>query len=107
MESKKPPRVLGILLALLGLAMVVGELTIFKMSTGGYFLVIGLGLVVSGALLALGKLIGAYMYGVTLAIIIVWSFLEVGIKPELVARIAMPILIGFYIAFGGVRSRLG
>ena len=103
--SSNPPRTLGILMVLLGMALIVAGVYIGL--TGTYFLVIGAGIGLSGALIAAGKVAGAYLYGLTLAVILIWSFAEQHGNPsQLVSQIAIPLVLGFYIFSSKVRSRL-
>ena len=105
--NKKPPRILGILLVLLGAAFLVGGIQLSRMGGNAYFIVIGTGIALSGLLIFVGKILGAYLYAVVLAIIIIWSFLEVGTDYQhLIPRLAIPIVIGIYIFSSKVKSRL-
>jgi quinoprotein glucose dehydrogenase len=103
----KPPRTLGILLAVLGALLFVGGLWLLTRGASAYFLVVGLGLALSGMLLASGKKVGLIAYAITLAVIIAGSFLEEGMNTsKLVPRIAVPIVIGFYLTQAKVREAL-
>lgn len=103
----KPPRTLGVLLAILGIGMIAGGFKLVMMGDNAYFVFVGAGVVLSGVFISLGKLLGAYVYGATLALVVVWSYLEVGINwEELLPRIVVPILVGIYIFSGNVRARL-
>lgn len=107
MSEIKPPRTLGLLLALLGATTVIGGINLLLMNDTPYFFVIGIGLLVSGLLLARGKKAGAYAYAGTLSVIILWSLVEVGLDVGLLLpRIVVPGLIGAYIFSGKVKSRL-
>jgi len=107
MSDIKPPRVLGFLLALLGMAMIIGGLNILAMGGGYYFIAIGICVAISGVLIMLGKKAGAYFYGLTLVILVVWSFVEVGTNlPELLPRIAFPALFAAYIFSKKIQARL-
>lgn len=97
MSEIKPPRVLGLLLALLGATTVIG-VNLILMNDSPYFLVIGVGILVSGLLLPRGKKMGAFAYAGTLSVIILWSLFEVGLDvSQLLPRIVVPSLIGAYI----------
>ncbi len=107
MSEIKPPRILGLLLALLGATTVIGGVNLLLMNDSPYFFVIGIGMLISGLLLARGKKVGAYAYAGTLAIIILWSLFEVGFDvSQLLPRIVVPSLIGAYIFSGKVKPRL-
>ena len=106
MASQNPPRVLGILLAVLGTALALGGFSLL-LQGGAYFLVAGLGIMVSGILIALGKLAGAWSYAATFAVMVVWSFLEVGANPgQLLPRLLVPAVLCIYIFSSRVRDRL-
>ena len=107
MSEIKSPRVLGLLLALLGATTVIGGVNLILMNDSPYFLVIGMGILVSGLLLARGKKMGAFAYAGTLSVIILWSLFEVGLDvSQLLPRIVVPSLIGAYIFSSKVKSRL-
>ena len=107
MSEIKPPRILGLLLALLGATTVIGGVNLLLMNDSPYFCVIGIGMLISGLLLARGKKVGAYAYAGTLSIIVLWSLLEVGLDISLLLpRIVVPSLIGAYIFSNKVKSRL-
>lgn len=103
----RPPVALGVLLAILGAALGVGGLFLMSRGESPYFAVVGVGLAVSGVLLARGKKAGLGAYFATLLVILVWSFVETGGNMRLLLpRIALPLIIGLYLSRGAVRSRL-
>ncbi len=107
MSNTKSPRAFGVLLAVFGAVMSIGGIKLITMGDNAYFLIVGIGILLSGVFISLGKLLGAYTYGVTLAVVVIWSFLEVGLDMgQLLPRIAVPILIGLYIFSNRVRARL-
>lgn len=107
MATPNPPRLFGLLLALLGAALAVGGIGLLRAGDSAYFLAVGLGAIATGVLIALGRLLGAWVYGATLALVVVWSLAEVGADlPELLPRVALPILIGVYVFSGRIRDRL-
>jgi glucose dehydrogenase len=107
MSEPSPPRVLGLLLSLLGAALLIGGISIPATEGGYYFMTVGAGIVVSGILIALGKLAGAYVYGLTVAVMVVWSLLELGADfGQLLPRIVLPIAIAAYVFSPNVRARL-
>lgn len=107
MEARNPPRLFGLLLALLGAALAVAGVGLLRAGDSAYFLVVGLGAVAAGVLIALGRLLGAWAYGATLVLVVVWSLAEVGADlPELLPRVALPILIGVYVVSDRIRGRL-
>lgn len=107
MSSQNPPRVLGALLAVLGAALAFGGFSMLQQGDNAYFLVAGLGILASGACIALGKLAGAWLYAATFAVMVVWSLSETGPNPgQLLPRILVPALLCFYIFSSRVRDRL-
>lgn len=107
MNDKNPPRVFGIILAVLGAALAIGGVNLLGMGGGYYFLAVGIGVALSGVLMASGRLLGAYAYGATLLMLVVWSLVEAGSDlQQLLPRIALPVLIGLYVFSSRVRSRL-
>lgn len=107
MSSENRPTTFGVLLCLLGIILLGAGL--WLAGTGEhnfYFAVVGLGIAASGALIAAGKLIGAWLYALVV-VIVIWSFIELGPNlPLLLPRIAMPVIIAAYIFSGRVRPLL-
>jgi len=107
MSGQSPPRFFGILLAVLGAALALGGFNMLQQGDNAYFLVAGLGISISGILIALGKLFGAWLYAATFAVMVVWSFSELGADfGQLLPRIMIPALLCFYIFSNRVRDRL-
>src|SRR5688500_1846891 len=81
MSATTPPRLLGGLMMMLGLVLVGGgvQLGATDMATGGaYFLVVGVLVLVSGALIVAGRKAAVPVYGVTLAVVWTWSLKDTG-----------------------------
>lgn len=109
MANTTPPRLFGGLLALFGLALSGGGLhiAINLHADGTYFMVVGALLALSGTAVFAGKSFALYLYGVTLLIIWVWSFAEIGGHFDaLMPRVAFPTLIAFYLYSTKIRLRL-
>lgn len=106
--SLTPPRTLGILLTILGAVLAcAGTFFLFSSRPTAYFLVVGVGIAVSGLLIGSGKRAGMYMYLATFGVILVWSIVETGGETrQLMPRLFLPALIGLHIATEKVRSRL-
>ena len=107
MSQSRPTRLLGILLALFGAALMVAGIRLLTMGDNAYFLVIGVGVLATGVLVGQGKRAGLPVYGVTLAVILVWSTVEIGlVVSELLPRIALPIILGLYLFSERVKRHL-
>jgi len=106
-KLSKAPVILGVLLVLVGLLLTMVGLFLMSHGQSPYFLAVGLGLIASGVLLAVSSKFGLYAYFVTLATIIIWSFIEEKTNmPGLLPRIAVPIIIGLYVSTAKFRSCL-
>ena len=102
-----PPRTLGSLLTVLGSVLALAGVYLLTLGSSPYFLVAGIGIAASGALIAYGKLAGVYLYFSTFAIMVVWSLIETKGEPgKLLPRIAVPALIGLHLLTEKVRARL-
>lgn len=100
----EPPKGLGGVLAALGFVMAGGGASI---EGGRYYLVIGLLLLVTGILFYAGKKLALILYGVTLAVMWIWSLNDAqGDMTILLARVWLPTLAAFYLFSYRVRSRL-
>lgn len=107
MEENNPPRLLGGLLTVLGLLLAVGGVRLLMMGDSFYFLTVGIGVAVSGVLIALGKHYGVLLYLVMLFVMLVWSAIEENMEfAGVLPRILVPILIGAYLISERVQSRL-
>lgn len=109
MSSANPPRVFGALLFLLGLALAGGglHLNFIADSGGNYFMVIGVLLMSSGALIFFGQALAILVYALALLVIWGWSFHETdGEWALFIPRVAMPTLIGLYVFSSRIRGRL-
>lgn len=107
-NENPPPRMLGGLMASLGLVLAAagGKLTDVE-GGSSYFVTLGICLIVSGALLYFGKKLALLAYGATLAVVWIWSLQESGSDAgEWLPRVALPTLVGIYIFSSRVRSRL-
>jgi glucose dehydrogenase len=103
-----PPRMFGGLLAALGFMLAIGGAQLSDIEGGGnYFVVVGIGALISGLLLYSGKKLALFAYGVTLAVIWIWTLKEAdGDMAVIIPRIALPTLLAFYIYSYRIKSRL-
>jgi len=106
-QQQKPPTTLGLLLGIFGLLLIAGGIWLMSQGASAYFAVIGVGHSVTGFLLFKGRKMAVPVYGVTLAVIVVWSFLETKASmAALVPRIAIPLFIAIYLSQARVRATL-
>ena len=90
-------RVFGVLVALVGAPLVVGGVWLIALGGSPYYLLAGLGLVASGALMARLRALGAWVYLAVFAATFLWALWEVGLNGwALVPRLVAPavLLIG-------------
>jgi quinoprotein glucose dehydrogenase len=107
-NENPPPKMLGGLLASLGLVLAAAGGKLSDIEGGGsYFVTVGICLLISGLLLYSGKKLALLAYAVTLAVVWIWSLKESGSDAGAwLPRVALPTLLGIYIFSNRVRSRL-
>jgi quinoprotein glucose dehydrogenase len=87
-------RLLGVVLLLIGLVLLVGGVWLVAVGGSPYYLLAGIGLLVSGFLLARRRLAGVWIYGGVWAATVLWSLWEVGLRGwGLVPRLVGPTLL--------------
>jgi len=98
----------GILVAVLGGVLITAGLHLAAIGGNGlYFIVAGIGIGLSGCLVAAGLLLGVWVYAATLIVMIIWSFMDLGPNAAaLLPRLVMPILIGLGMVSSRVRPHL-
>jgi len=93
--SRLLPSLLGILLLLMGLAMLAGGIKLSMLGGSLYYLLAGIGLIVSGILLLAGRSAALLVYGVVLFASSVWALWEVGLDWwQLVPRLSLFFALG-------------
>ncbi|AUG03977.1 membrane-bound PQQ-dependent dehydrogenase, glucose/quinate/shikimate family [Pseudomonas sp. 09C 129] len=93
--SRLLPSLLGILLLLMGLAMLAGGIKLSMLGGSLYYLLAGIGLIVSGILLLAGRSAALLVYGVVLFLSSVWALWEVGLDWwQLVPRLSLFFALG-------------
>jgi hypothetical protein len=103
-EEDNPPRIFATLMMTWGALMALAGIGIGL----AYFLSVGVLAAFTGLLLFYGRIAALPLYGATLALVWVWSGLEVGPAFKPVAmQVTLPTLIGFYVFSWRIRSRLG
>ena len=94
-RGKWPALLLGLLLAIAGVALAVGGGQLLMLGGSAYYLIAGVAVVVAGLLLALRKGAALWLYALILFATLVWALWEVGLDWwQLVPRVAIPCLIG-------------
>ncbi len=87
-------RLLGVVLALIGLVLLGGGAWLVRLGGSAYYLLAGIGLILSGVLLVRLHLAGAWVYALVFSATVVWAFWEVGLRPwALVPRTVAPLVL--------------
>ncbi len=90
---------LGLLIALLGLALLGGGVYLATLGGSWFFLLMGLAMLVSGLLIARRKPAGAWLYAVALVLTALWALWDTGLEYwPLVSRVLTFAVIGVVIA---------
>lgn len=101
MEHRAPPvaalwaiRILGAIILLIGVVLVGGGGWLAMLGGSLYYLVAGIGLVASGALIIMRRTAGAWLYCLVVVLTAVWAFWEVGTNGwALVPRVIAPLVL--------------
>ncbi|MFC3079681.1 membrane-bound PQQ-dependent dehydrogenase, glucose/quinate/shikimate family [Phenylobacterium terrae] len=87
-------RILGVLLALIGLVLTIGGAWLAFIGGSPYYLLAGLGLCAAGWFLFRGRLLGALIYTLVFVATLLWALWEVGLQLwPLVPRVFGPIVL--------------
>ncbi|HAD85153.1 MAG TPA: membrane-bound PQQ-dependent dehydrogenase, glucose/quinate/shikimate family, partial [Brevundimonas sp.] len=87
-------RLLGIVIALIGLTLTIGGGQLIMLGGSAYYLIVGLLMIVSGGLLALLRPLGAWLYIAIFIATVVWALWEVGLNGwALVPRVVAPLVL--------------
>jgi quinoprotein glucose dehydrogenase len=90
---------LGLLIALLGLVLAIGGAILAGAGGSWYYLLAGIGLLVSGLLLLFGRAAGAWWYWGVLAATVCWSAWESGLDYwRWVPRLGLLVVLGILVA---------
>ncbi len=94
------PRLVGVLVALFGLALAVGGARLVMLHGSAYFVLMGLASLVAGILLVRRRRSGAVVYGVAFVATVVWALADAGLAfwPQ-VSRLVMPAVLAMLVAF--------
>lgn len=96
MRDRRPlaPLILGILIGLIGLVLAVGGAWLAALGGSFYYLVTGLAMILSGVLLILRRIAGAWLYVAIFVGTVIWAFAEVGTNGwALVPRVIAPLVL--------------
>ncbi|MGE7138719.1 membrane-bound PQQ-dependent dehydrogenase, glucose/quinate/shikimate family [Luteibacter sp. NPDC031894] len=103
----RPPRITGIVIAILGLALAFGGAWLAILGGSFYYLVAGVAVLVTGVLLARGSSAALWLYAIVLLGTVAWAVAEVGfIGWQLEPRLLLPVLLAIYLAMPWVTRRL-
>ncbi len=93
-------RLLGIVIALIGLTLTIGGGQLIMLGGSAYYLIVGLLMIVSGGLLALLRPLGAWLYIAIFIGTVVWALWEVGLNGwALVPRVVAPLVLLIAVVF--------
>ena len=101
------PRILASVVGLSGIAMTYLGFLLLNVGGSAYFLVSGIALLTCSALLFLGNAKASPLYGIFLALTLLWSFYEVGLDAwALMPRVGMFSALGIWFLLPHVRKGL-
>jgi quinoprotein glucose dehydrogenase len=90
--------ILGGLLVLIGLVLAVGGAWLAVLGGSVYYLLAGIGLIASGALMIVGRPLGAYLYLAIFVLTLIWALWEVGLNVwALVPRVIGPAVLAILV----------
>ncbi|MFW0755761.1 glucose/quinate/shikimate family membrane-bound PQQ-dependent dehydrogenase [Pseudomonas sp. H11T01] len=106
-RSRRLPSLLGIVLLLMGLALLAGGIKLSMLGGSLYYLLVGIGLVVTGVLLIAARRAALGLYALVLFASTVWALWEVGLDWwQLVPRLALFFAIGIVLLLPWIRRPL-
>jgi quinoprotein glucose dehydrogenase len=105
----KSYRTPGLLMLLLGVVLIAGGIhLVVNLGASPYFLCVGIGLVVAGALVRTGSVAGPWAYLAVFFGMVIWSYFETrGVLPKFLPRIALPGMLCVYLFSPKIYSGLG
>lgn len=102
------PAVVGAIVAVLGLLMTFGGAWLALVGGSWYYLIAGIGMLISGVLFAAGRRSGAWLYALVFVASFVWSAWESGLDYwRWVPRFDMILVLGILVAATSTRLRDG
>lgn len=99
LSEKRPAhialKIFGVLLIVIGLPLLIGGIYLMFLGGSWYYLLAGLGLVLSGFYLFRGLMTGVWIYLAVLVLTLIWAVAEVGFQFwPLVPRLVAPLFLG-------------
>ncbi|WNO52691.1 membrane-bound PQQ-dependent dehydrogenase, glucose/quinate/shikimate family [Stakelama saccharophila] len=89
-----PALIVGVIVGLIGLVLAAGGAWLAALGGSLYYVITGLAMLVSGILLARGRLLGGWIYVAVFLLTIPWAFWEVGADAwALVPRLIAPLVL--------------
>jgi len=88
------PLILGIVIAAIGLVLAIGGAWLAVLGGSAYYVLTGVAMIASGALLVRRRLLGGWIYCAVFVITVIWAFAEVGANDwALVPRMIAPLVL--------------
>lgn len=107
MRRRRPPFVYATILVLIGLFLLIGGVELLRLGGSPYYAFTGILVLACAWYLYRGRRLGAHLYGLMLALTIIWSLWEVGLEPYgLSARIVAPSVLGLWLLLPWTRRKL-
>jgi len=101
------PLTIGIVLLILGLFFIIGGVYLLTLGGTPYYLLVGIGLVLSGLGLIFARGWSLWLYFIVLLGTLIWAVVEVGFERfALAPRLWLPIAVGIYLLMPWVAHRL-
>ncbi|MCZ2495552.1 membrane-bound PQQ-dependent dehydrogenase, glucose/quinate/shikimate family [Xylophilus sp. Kf1] len=94
-----PLLLVGLLAVAMGLFLAIGGVYLATLRGSAYFALAGLGLIVSGVLIARGKVAGAWVFAAVLVGTAIWALFDAGLHFwPLISRVFAFVVLGFLVA---------
>src|SRR6185437_11691217 len=101
------PITIGVVLLVLGLFFIIGGVYLLTLGGTPYYLLIGIGLVLTGLGLIFARGWSLWLYFIVLLGTLIWAVVEVGFERfALALRLWLPIAVGIYLLMPWVAHRL-
>ena len=105
--SRNTPYVSGVIFGLLGLVLLAGGIWLVALGGSAYYLVAGIGVAATGALLFAGRLEALWLYALVLLGTTIWAVAEVGLVGwQLEPRLLAPIILALWLILPWITRKL-